>query len=162
MTIPVESTPIRWLVNGVNLHATYGRQLPLAGAEGMFFRAPYLGSNVVIPGVAGELHVRKVRGAGRAVVPVLLRGATSSGAAPAAGASIKAFMANLMDLQDFLDTPATALTLRREIDLPAGGVLAQQGPAELDPASLIPGLTAPWIGTCVLIFSVLSGNLVTV
>lgn len=150
---------IRWLVNGVNLHATYARTIPSSGdAGGMFHQAPLRGENVVIPGRPGELFVPKVRGAARVSVPLLLRGATSTGAVPPS--KVPAFLENLRALHALLSTPGAPLTLARQLDLPTG-TITETGEAEIEPDSLTPNLYSPFLGVAVLRFRVLNGTLLT-
>lgn len=94
------------LVNGTSLK-TFGQ---IVSYDGIMADAPLRGENVTIPGVAGQIHVPKVRDAYVFTVPmVLLGGLAVVGEA-------------LQDLRDLCDSSTAALTLTRKLTRTSGNV----------------------------------------
>lgn len=96
-------------VNGTSLNdGTISR---VASWDGVLASAPLRGENIELPGVAGAIHLPKVRGAYVFTVPLLLMGSSQAD-----------YQDRLDDLRTLLDSSGTALTVARTRPTGAGDV----------------------------------------
>lgn len=117
----------------------------IASFDGIFADAPLRGENLTYPGVAGDTHTTKVRGAYVFTVPLVLIGATQAD-----------FQDRLDDLRALCDSSAAPLELVRRRTTGAGDI---EESALGDYASgLEPGMVNMQIGRVALDLINLSGG----
>lgn len=95
------------LVNGTALSSIAG----IVSFDGILSNAPLRGENLTYPGVAGDAHVPKVRGAYVFTVPLVLLGTSQAD-----------FQDRLDDLRALIDSSAAPLTLVRRRTTGAGNI----------------------------------------